>query len=93
MSKKNSLTQFKKSTSPILPSEVPTASPQTPLAASSVERTKTGPKPKPAAQKRTHRVMLSMTPAEAAISKRNAGLAGEATMIMAFLKQNGYFDT
>ncbi len=83
MTKKNSLTAFKKPVSPILPTEGP---------AEVAGRARTGPKPKPQSEKRSHRVMLSLTPSEGTISKERAGLAGEATMIMAFLKEHGYFD-
>jgi len=83
MTKKNSLTAFKKPVSPILPIDGP---------AEANVRARTGPKPKPPSEKRSHRVMLSLTPSEAAISKEKAGLAGEATVIMAFLKEHGYFD-
>lgn len=96
MNKKNSLTQFKRPVTPILPGgPAPVAAPLTngddiaPL--TPVMGGRTGPKPKPPEEKRSHRVMLSMTPGDAAISRQRAGLAGEATVIMAFLRENGYF--
>ncbi len=94
MNKKNSLTQFKKPETRILPPEPQSVPPQVTAAPQEfvMEKGRTGPKPKPASEKRSHRVMLSMTPAEAVLSRRRAGLAGEATVIMAFLKENGFFD-
>jgi len=83
MTKKNSLTAFKKPVAPILPTgEAPEPN----------QRGKTGPRPKPPSEKRSHRVMLSLTPAEAATLKDKAGLAGEATVIMAFLQELGFFE-
>lgn len=87
--KKNSLTAFKRPSEPILPVENDEGkgTPQEPL-----KRAKTGPKPKAPSEKRSHRVMLSLTPSEAAILKDKAGLAGEATVVLAFLKERGFFE-
>jgi hypothetical protein len=87
--KKNSLTAFKRPSEPILPAE--NAHPNSEEQEQTV-RGKTGPKPKPPSEKRSHRVMLSLTPSEANILKEKAGLAGEATVIMAFLKQYKFFE-
>lgn len=84
-SKKNSLTNFKP-VAPILPTSQP--KPATTKAAAPKTR---GPKPKPASEKRDHRVLLSFTKAEGQKSKAKAGLAGEATAIYAFLQEHGYF--
>lgn len=87
--KKNSLTAFKRPSEPILPVEKDEGQGGT----QSQERgRKTGPKPKAPSEKRSHRVMLSLTPSEAATLKQKAGLAGEATVIMAFLKEQRFFE-
>lgn len=83
--KKNSLTQFKKPNTPILPTERPVSA-ETPQAPG-----KRGPKPKSAAEKQSHRVMLSLTPSEVAILNQKRGVANEATYIRAFLIENGFF--
>ena len=87
--KKNSLTAFKRPSEPILPIEKDEDQHRAPPPET---RSKTGPKPKAPSEKRSHRVMLSLTPSEAAILKENAGLAGEATVIMAFLKEHRFFE-
>ena len=86
--KKNSLTAFKRPSSPILPTTKDDEGKPTEVHEA---RRKTGPKPKAPSEKRSHRVMLSLTPSEADILKEKAGLAGEATVIMAFLKQYEFF--
>lgn len=87
--KKNSLTAFKRPSKPILPVERDEGQ-----GAATVQqkRGKTGPKPKAPSEKRSHRVMLSLTPSEAVILKEKAGLAGEATVVLAFLKEHKFFE-
>jgi len=85
--KKNSLTAFKRPAEPILP-----VTDDTPQSEVSNVSPRPGPKPKPASEKRSHRVMLSLTPSEAVALKKKAGLAGEATVIMAFLKEYKFFE-
>lgn len=89
MSKRNSVTAFKRPER-ILPTTTPM--PEGPEVPSDVQPSQSrGPKPKPKSQKRSHRVLLSLTVEEGMISKKKAGLAGEATAIYAFLHENGYF--
>lgn len=51
-----------------------------------------GPQPKPANERRSHKIQLSLTPAEAASLKDKAGLVNEATYVHAKLKELGIFD-
>lgn len=87
--KKNSITAFKRPSTPILPVEREEGQGSAPAPK---KRNKTGPKPKVPSEKRSHRVMLSLTPSEAAILKEKAGLAGEATVVLAFLKEHKFFE-
>jgi hypothetical protein len=89
--KKNSLTAFKRPSEPILPVERDEGQGTVDVTSPS-KRGKTGPKPKAPSEKRSHRVMLSLTPSEAAILKEKAGLAGEATVVLAFLKEQKFFE-
>jgi len=88
-SKRNSLTAFKQP-APILPTSEPEPVVK-PAAKTAPKPGRKGPKPKPASEKRDHRVLLSFTKAEGIKSKEKAGLAGEATAIYAFLQEHGYF--
>ncbi|MDY6868816.1 MAG: hypothetical protein SVT56_13120 [Chloroflexota bacterium] len=83
MTKRNSLTAFKK-VDRILPD---TAVPDRPE-----PKRGAGRPPKPKAEKRSHKVQLAFTEIEGQISREKAGLAGEAPFIYAFLKEHGYFD-
>lgn len=87
--KKNSLTAFKRPSEPILPVERDEGQG---AALVKPKRGKTGPKPKAPSEKRSHRVMLSLTPSEAAVLKEKAGLAGEATVVLAFLTEHKFFE-
>jgi hypothetical protein len=51
-----------------------------------------GRKPKTKAEKRSHKIMLSLTPDEGATVKAKAGLASEATLVYDHLKKTGFFD-
>lgn len=88
-SKKNSLTKFKP-VEPILPTSKPAPAEKLVTARAAAPKAR-GPKPKPPAEKRSHRVLLSLTETEGIKSKDKAGLAGEATTIYAFLHEHGYF--
>lgn len=47
---------------------------------------------KVAAEKRSYKITLSLTPIEGAAVAKKAGLAGEATYLYAMLKQHGIID-
>jgi len=51
-----------------------------------------GRPPKAKAEKRSHKITLSLTEAEGAKIAEKAGLAGEATFLYAALKETGVFD-
>lgn len=86
MTKRNSLTAFKKPTSPILPVSALGDEPKI------VDQTKVGRKPKPKAEKQAHRVTLSLTSREKEICDVKSGLVNSATHIHQFLKDHGYFE-
>ena len=51
-----------------------------------------GRRAKPEGEKRSYRVLLSLTPAEGARLSEKAGLAGDATYLYAKLKEHGIID-
>lgn len=89
MPSKNDLSALKPAPKPkILPSNdgVGTKTETGPLTGKS----RAGRKPSP--DKRNYKVTLSLTQSEGAKLAAKAGLAGEATVIYAHLKETGFFD-
>jgi len=85
MPSKNDLTAFKKpDTKPILPSN--DKEPPAPLTG----KKKAGRKPAP--EKRSYKVLLSLTEGQGAKLEEKAGLAGGATVIYDHLLKTGFFD-
>lgn len=90
--KKNSVLNFKKGASPILPASEPKV-PEAPVAAPKAKVVKTGAgRPIKGKAKRSHKIMVAMTEAEGEQSRGKAGDIPEATYLYLFLKKNGYFD-
>jgi len=88
-SKRNSLTAFRKP-EPILPTSAPEPAAK-PAAKANEPKSKRGPQAKAASEKRSEKVLLSLTPAEREKSLKRAGRVPEATVIRDFLYEHGYF--
>lgn len=90
MPSKNNLSALKAPRAAILPAVEPQAGGQQDAPPQAAPRR--GPQPKPIAERRTHKIQLSLTLAEAAALKAKAGLVNEATFVHAKLKELGIFD-
>ena len=93
MPSKNNLPALKRSSdkAPILPADNDTRPPMPELPKAANTGTPGRPA-KPKAEKRSHKVQLSLTPSEGAKLAEKAGLAGEATYLYAKLKEMGIFE-
>ncbi len=63
-----------------------------PVLAEPTPAKKRGVQAKPAAQKRSEKVLLSLTPAERVTVEKKAGMVPVATWLMAELRDRGVFD-
>lgn len=84
MPKRNDLSAYKSQPKQVLKA-VPNPAPQP------VEKGR-GPKPKPMAEKRSEKVLLSLTPGERAKLEEQAGLVPLATWIVHHLRSAGALD-
>jgi hypothetical protein len=91
MPSKNDLSAIKSSREPILSTERRQEPARTILSASP-QTERTGRPTLPKSEKRSRKILLSLTPAEADHIARKAGIANQATFIYHFLKDRGLFD-
>ena len=91
MPSKNDLSSFKSNRDPILSTERRQELARTSSSAP-VQTERQGRPTLPKSEKRSRKILLSLTPAEADHIARKAGIANQATFIYHFLRDRGLFD-